>query len=396
MALLGWEAGLLFLAAAAIITFYSYTIFSRILDHYAINGRRLLCFRDMAHHILGANWNHYFVGPLQILICFAEVVAGTLLAGQSMKAIYMMENPDGTAELYLFIIISGVFMLILSQMPSYHSLRHLNFISLLLSLAYSACATAGSIHIGSSSSIAHGRDYSILGDTKNRIFGAFSAISVTASAYGNCVIPEIQATVAAPVKGKMFKGLCLCYTIIIITYFSVSISGYWAFGNRAHGIIFSNFILDNGRAMPKWFLVMSNFFLILQTFAVTVAFLQPTNQLLEKIFADARKKQYSSRNVIPRVIGRSVVAIIATFIAAMLPFFRDIIGLIGAFGFLPLVFVMPIVMHVITFKPTRRGFAFCISMSIIVIFLAATLMGCIAAVREIVRDANTYMLFANV
>ncbi|KAK8949538.1 GABA transporter 1 [Platanthera zijinensis] len=53
MTRLGWEAGMLFLAAAAIITFYSYTLFSRILDHYAVNGRRLLCFRDMAHHILG-------------------------------------------------------------------------------------------------------------------------------------------------------------------------------------------------------------------------------------------------------------------------------------------------------------------------------------------------------
>ncbi|KAK8959071.1 GABA transporter 1 [Platanthera guangdongensis] len=268
--------------------------------------------------IAGANWNHYFVGPLQILICFAMVVAGTLLAGQSMKAIYMMENPGEITELYGFIIISGAFMLILSQMPSYHSLRHLNFISLLLSLAYSACATAGSIHVGSSSSIAQGRDYSILGDTKNRIFGAFSAISIIAAAYGNCLIPEIQA--------------CL----------------------------------------------------------------QPTNQLLEKIFADVKKKPYSPRNVIPRVISRSLVAIFATFIAAMLPFFRDIIGLIGAFGVLPLVFVMPIVMHTITFKPSRRGCAFWISMSIVVIFLTATLMGCIAAVREIVRDANTYRLFANV
>ena len=42
-------------------------------------------------------------------------------------------------------------MLILAQMPSFHSLRHINLISLLLCLAYSAAATAASIYIGKSS-----------------------------------------------------------------------------------------------------------------------------------------------------------------------------------------------------------------------------------------------------
>lgn len=39
-------------------------------------------------------------------------------------------------------------MLILAQLPSFHSLRHINMVSLVLCLAYSACATGGSIYIG--------------------------------------------------------------------------------------------------------------------------------------------------------------------------------------------------------------------------------------------------------
>lgn len=39
-------------------------------------------------------------------------------------------------------------MLVLAQIPSFHSLRHINLVSLVLCLAYSACATAGSIYIG--------------------------------------------------------------------------------------------------------------------------------------------------------------------------------------------------------------------------------------------------------
>lgn len=39
-------------------------------------------------------------------------------------------------------------MLILAQIPSFHSLRHVNLVSLVLCLLYSACAAAGSIYIG--------------------------------------------------------------------------------------------------------------------------------------------------------------------------------------------------------------------------------------------------------
>lgn len=51
-------------------------------------------------------------------------------------------------QLYQFIIIFGILMLVLVQIPSFHSLRHINLISLVLCLAYSACATAGSIYLG--------------------------------------------------------------------------------------------------------------------------------------------------------------------------------------------------------------------------------------------------------
>jgi hypothetical protein len=80
----------------------------------------------------------------------------------------------------------------------------------------------------------------------------------------------VQATLAPPVKGKMFKGLCVCYAVVTVTFCSVAISGYWAFGNQAEGLILTNF-LDNGKALlPKWFILMTNIFTILQLSAVGV------------------------------------------------------------------------------------------------------------------------------
>ncbi|GMP68493.1 hypothetical protein CsSME_00028100 [Camellia sinensis var. sinensis] len=146
--LLGWVGGVVCLTMAALVTFYSYNLLSLVLDHHAQLGKRQLRFRDMAHDILGPGWGKYFVGPLQLGICYGAVIACILLGGQSLKFIYLLSKPNGNLQLYHFVVIFGALMLVLAQMPSFHSLRHINLISLVLCLAYCACTTAGAIYIG--------------------------------------------------------------------------------------------------------------------------------------------------------------------------------------------------------------------------------------------------------
>ncbi|KAJ9699410.1 hypothetical protein PVL29_008141 [Vitis rotundifolia] len=392
---LGWAAGILCLVVGALVTFYSYNLISLVLEHNAKMGRRHLRFRDMAHDILGPRWGKYYVGPIQFMVCYGAVVASTLLGGQCLKTIYLLSHPDGSMKLFEFVIIFGGLMLILAQLPSFHSLRHINMVSLVLCLAYSACATGGSIYIGNSSK-GPKKDYSVNGDAEDRIFGIFNAIAIIATTFGNGIIPEIQATLAPPVKGKMFKGLCICYTVVIVTFFCVAISGYWAFGNQSDSLILSNF-LDNGKALlPKWFILMSNMFTIIQLSAVGVVYLQPTNEVLEKTFGDPTSGEFSARNVIPRVIARSLSVVSATTIAAMLPFFGDINSVIGAFGFMPLDFVLPVVFFNLTFKPSKRGLLFWVNVTIAVVFSVLGVIAAVAAVRQISLDAKNYRLFANV
>ncbi|XP_062170912.1 GABA transporter 1 [Alnus glutinosa] len=392
---LGWAGGVLCLVIGGLVTFYSYNLISLVLEHHAQLGHRHLRFRDMAHDILGPRWGRYYVGPIQFMVCYGAVVACTLLGGQCMKAIYLLTNPNGTMKLYEFVIIFGCFMLILAQIPSFHSLRHINLVSLLLCLAYSACATAGSVYIGSSSKGPE-KDYSLTGNTEDRIFGVFNAIAIIATTFGNGIIPEIQATLAPPVKGKMFKGLCVCYAVVTVTFCSVAISGYWAFGNQAEGLILTNF-LDNGKALlPKWFILMTNIFTILQLSAVGVVYLQPTNEVLESTLADPRSSEFSARNAIPRLIARSISVVIATIIAAMLPFFGDINAVIGAFGFMPLDFILPVVFFNLTFKPSKRSLIFWLNVTIAVVFSTLGVIAAVAAVRQISLDAQNYRLFANV
>lgn len=86
----------------------------------------------------------------------------------------------------------------------------------------------------------------------------------------------LQATLAPPVKGKMFKGLCICYAVVTVTFFSVAISGYWAFGNHSEGLILSNFLDDGKPLVPKWFILMTNMFTIFQLSAVGVVRIKTT------------------------------------------------------------------------------------------------------------------------
>jgi hypothetical protein len=262
-------------------------------------------------------------------------------------------------------------------------------------LVYSLCAVAGAIHAGHSK-LNPEKDYSFTGSNASKVFGVFNSIAIIATTYGNGIIPEIQATLSPPVTGKMFKGLCICYTVVVSTFFSVAVSGYWAFGNGSAGNIFSNLApAGEPSLVPNWLLFTANICVILQLFAVALVYSQPTFEVLEGKSGDASNGRFSLRNLIPRLLLRSVYVSVATLIAAMLPFFSDIVGLIGAFGCMPLDFIFPAIFYNITFKPSKRSLIFWINTLIAVIFSFVGLLACIAAIRQIVVDANSYKLFAN-
>lgn len=125
-------------------------------------------------------------------------------------------------------------------------------------------------------------------------------------------------------------------------------------------------------------------------------YLQPTNEVLEGLFSDPNADQNSARNVLPRLLSRSLSVAVAAAVAAMLPFFGDINAVIGAFGFLPLDFVIPCVFYNITFKPSRRRLLFWTNAGIASTFSVLAVAASVAAVRQIALDAKDYRLFADV
>ncbi|KAM7255836.1 hypothetical protein ACFE04_011577 [Oxalis oulophora] len=392
---LGWVWGCICLTAMGFVAFYSYYLMSKVLDHCESVGRRHKRYRELAVDVLGSGWVFYLIIFTQTTINSGVCIGAILLAGESMESMYSNLYSNGSLKLYHFIALVTVVLIFLSQLPSFHSLRHINFASLILCLTYSFLTVAACIITGLSEN-APERDYSLESSESGRVFNAFTSVSIIASIYGNGILPEIQATLAPPASGKMFKALLMCYAVILITFYATVVSGYYVFGNKSTSNILQNLLPDHGNALaPIPLLALAVFLVLLQLLAIGLVYSQVAYDIIEKQAADVKQGIFSKRNLIPRLILRTIYVIFCGTIAAMLPFFGDINGVIGAFGFIPLDFILPMILYNVTHKPLKSSITYWINTSIIVIFTGVVILGAFSSVRNLLLDANQFKLFSS-
>ncbi|XP_068660047.1 probable GABA transporter 2 isoform X2 [Aristolochia californica] len=392
---MGWTLGVLSLSASAAVTFYAYYLMSKVLDFCEKEGRRHIRFRELAADVLGSGWMFYFVICIQTAINTGIGIGCILLAGQCLQTMYSNLFPDGPLKLYQFIAIVTVVMILLSQLPTFHSLRHLNLASLLLSLGYTSLVVVACIHAGYSKN-APPKHYTLDPSKSTRTFDFFTSISILASLFGNGILPEIQATLAPPATGKMVKGLLMCYSVMFVTFYSAAISGYWAFGNKASSNILKSLMPDEGPSLaPTWLLGLAIIFVLLQLLAIGQVYSQVAYEIMEKKSADVNQGMFSKRNLVPRLFLRSAYMIFCAFVAAMLPFFGDINAMVGAIGFIPLDYILPMLLYNMTYKPHKTSLTYCLNISIIVVFSGTGIMGAFSSVRQLVLDAHKFKLFSS-
>uniref|UniRef100_A0A0E0A3F3 Amino acid transporter transmembrane domain-containing protein n=1 Tax=Oryza glumipatula TaxID=40148 RepID=A0A0E0A3F3_9ORYZ len=391
---MGWALGLVALTAVAAVTFYAYYLMSRVLDHCEAHGRRHIRFRELAADVLGSGWVFYLVVIVQTAINAGITIGSILLAADCLQIMYSDLAPNGPLKLYHFIIVVAVVLSLLSQLPSFHSLRYINLGSLLLSFGYTILVSAACIRAGALSDVPE-KDYSLSSSNSEKTFNAFLSISILASVFGNGILPEIQATLAPPAAGKMMKALVLCYTVVLFTFYLPAITGYWAFGSQVQSNVLQSLMPDKGPSLaPTWLLGLAVVLVLLQLLAIALVYSQVAYEIMEKSSADAARGRFSRRNVAPRVALRTAYVAACAFVAAMLPFFGDIVGVVGAVGFIPLDFVLPVVMYNMALAPPRRSPVYLANVAIMVVFTGVGLIGAVASVRKLVLDAGQFKLFS--
>lgn len=392
---LGWGLGFTCLTVMGFVTFYSYYLMSKVLDHCEKAGRRHIRFRELAADVLGSGWMFYFVIFIQTAINTGVGIGAILLAGECLQIMYSDLYPNGSLKLYEFIAMVTVVMIVLSQLPTFHSLRHINLVSLLLSLGYTFLVVGACINAGFSKN-APPKDYSLESSKSARIFSGFTSISIIAAIFGNGILPEIQATLAPPATGKMVKGLLMCYSVIFVTFYSAAVSGYWAFGNESNSNILKSLMPDNGPSLaPTSVIGLAVVFVLLQLFAIGLVYSQVAFEIMEKKSADVKQGLFSKRNLIPRLILRTLYMMLCGFMAAMLPFFGDINGVVGAIGFIPLDFILPMLLYNMTHKPPKTSIIYWTNISIMAVFTGAGFMGAFSSTRKLILDANKFKLFSS-
>lgn len=127
----------------------------------------------------------------------------------------------------------------------------------------------------------------------------------------------------------------------------------------------------------------------------TQVYSQVAYEIMEKKSADVKQGMFSKRNLIPRLILRSLYMIVCGCFAAMLPFFGDINAIVGAIGFIPLDFILPMLLYNMTYKPPRSSYTFWINNTIMIVFTCVGLLGSFSSIRKLIHDANKFKLFSS-
>lgn len=83
-----------------------------------------------------------------------------------------------------------------------------------------------------------------------------------------------------------------------------------------------------------------------------------------------------------------------TFLAALIPFFTDFVALIGAIGFIPLDFILPLLLWLRVQKP-HRWWSWGVNYIIIIFYSIVAIGACVAAIRQIHLNIGSYGIFAD-
>lgn len=387
VASLGWTLGVASLVSATLATWYSSFLIASL---WGWNGKKQTTYRHLAGSIYGTR-GYWSIAFFQQVASLGNNIAIHIAAGTSLKAVYKYYHRDGTLTLQHFIIIFGAFELFLSQLPDIHSLRWVNALCTFSTVGFAGTTIGVTIYNGNKID-RKSVSYSLQGSSSWKIFRAFNALGAIAFSFGDAMLPEIQSTMREPAKKNMYKGVSTAYGIIVLTYWQLAFSGYWAFGSDVQPYIVASLTI------PEWTTVMANLFAVIQISGCFQIYCRPTYAYFEeRMLSIKTTSQVPFQNHLIRLIYTSIYMVLITLVAAAMPFFGDFVSICGAVGFTPLDFVFPVLAYLKagqTLKNTRlRHLLLFLNLAIVAWFSVVAVLGCIGAVRFIVQDIKTYKFF---
>ncbi|XP_021732281.1 amino acid permease 3-like [Chenopodium quinoa] len=414
---LGWIAGPIVMILFSIVTYYTSVLLS---DCYRsgdpVSGKRNYTYMDAVQANLGG-LQVKICGLIQYLNLFGVAIGYTIAASISMTAIKRSNcfhekgeksKCDISANPYM--ILFGVAEIFFSQIPDFDQIWWLSIVAAVMSFTYSTIglglgiakvAVNGKIK-GSLTGISVG----VVTET-DKVWRSFQALGDIAFAYSySMILIEIQDTVRSPpAESKtMRKATLISVVVTTVFYLLCGCFGYAAFGDLSPGNLLTGFGFYN----PFWLVDIANAAIVIHLVGAYQVYCQPLYAFIEKIASETfPDSDFITKDIkIPlpggykpynlnlfRLVWRTVFVIITTVISMLLPFFNDVVGLLGALGFWPLTVYFPVEMY-ISQKKIPKWTTKWISLQIL---SAACLIISIAAaagsIAGVVNDLKTYKPF---
>ncbi|KAJ4874514.1 Amino acid permease 3 [Raphanus sativus] len=413
---LGWLAGPAVMLLFSVVTYFTSTLLAACYrSGDPISGKRNYTYMDAVRSNLGGV-KVKLCGIVQYLNIFGVAIGYTIASAISMMAIkrsncfhqsggkdpcHMNSNP--------YMIAFGLVQIVFSQIPDFDQLWWLSILAAVMSFTYSSAGLA----LGIAQVVANGKvkgsftGISIGAVTETqKVWRSFQALGDIAFAYSySIILIEIQDTVKSPPSEEktMKKATLVSVGVTTTFYMLCGCMGYAAFGDMSPGNLLTGFGFYN----PYWLLDIANAAIVVHLVGAYQVYCQPLFAFIERQasvrFPDSDFIAKDIKIPIPgfkplrlnffRLIWRTVFVIITTLISMLLPFFNDVVGLLGALGFWPLTVYFPVEMYIEQKKIARWSTQWvCLQ-----VFSSACLVVSIAAaagsIAGVVLDLKSYKPF---
>lgn len=416
--ILGWIGGTIMVFSFGAITWYT----SRLLaDAMVIDGVRYRTYQSAVEAVFGRRGG-IILACVQYPNLILTAIAYNITGANSMISFsstftsfsdtYMCNEKDELGyctdvKTWVFSVIFGGCQLFLSQMPNLDSAAWASYVGAIMSFGYSLLSLGMSIyqiaHYGASDTT------SVTGypldppapyepiSVSQKVFDVFNAFGGIVFAFSfSFILIEISDTLKDAGRGPVWhmkRSVTVSVAIITSFYVLVSILGYIAYGDDLYSQAYIiNLWINPDNSGTTNVARVANIMVLVHMLPAYQVFSQPVFSEVERLIRHKKSGIMAKMGKWGfRIAFRSTYVCIVCFIAILLPFFGDFVGLIGALGFWPATVLFPIEMYRRIHKPNKKMTFWLETLNLVCLLI--TIAAIIGSVQLIVQSASNYKIF---
>ncbi|KAK7320810.1 hypothetical protein VNO77_30636 [Canavalia gladiata] len=414
MAQLGWIIGVSAILFLASITLYTSNLLA---DCYRspdpITGKRNHTYMEAVKTNLGGKM-HVLCGLIQYGNLSGAAIGYTITTSISVVSIrkincFHKKGIDGPCHFSNnpYMIGLGIVEIFLSQIPNFHKLSWLSILAAIMSFGYALIGFGLSI---TTIIQGKGRRTFLIGVSKeqnsaNKIWNMLIAIGnvALASCYAQIAIDIQDSLKSSPPENKVMKTANKIGIVLMTIIFLLSAcSGYAAFGSDTPGSI----LMSSGFKEPFWLVDLANAFIVMHLVGAYQVVSQPIFGGIETL----ANKRWPKSNLVTkeypmsigkmtfrfnlfRLIWRTIFVIVVTVLAMAMPFFNEMLALLGAMAFWPLVIYFPVEMYIAKQKIKKQTFRWFALQTLNLVFMLVSIATACASIHGLIQALHKYKPF---